>query len=431
MKIVRLQAENIKRLKAVEVTPTGDLVVIGGKNDAGKSSLLDAIEMAMVGEAATPPTPVRKGEKAAKVVLDLGDLVVTRTFTEGGGRKLIVANKEGARFPSPQAMLDRLYGELAFDPLAFERMEQKAQAETLRRLVGLDFDALDGKRADLYDERTLANRDVKALEVKLDSSTKYPDAPAEEVSIAGLSAELAAAEAQRNAIAPLERRVAALEARRVGNRDRLHAIENETTVLQKRLADLVASKEEIDLELQNLADQAAVAAADVADAQAAVPDTAAIRTRLEAAEATNQKVRTNVQYGQASQALEDARAVSKGLTDRIDGIDAQKAEKLAAAAFPVPGLGIDADGVTFDGLPFEQASTSDRIRISLAIGLAANPTLKVLLVRDGSLIGSEKLALLGTMAAEAGAQVWLEMLQDAPDGRTTVFIEDGSVRPNP
>ena len=37
MKIIELQAENVKRLKAVEITPDGTLQVIGGKNAQGKS----------------------------------------------------------------------------------------------------------------------------------------------------------------------------------------------------------------------------------------------------------------------------------------------------------------------------------------------------------------------------------------------------------
>ena len=36
MKIVKLTAENVKRISAVTITPDGNLTVIGGKNGAGK-----------------------------------------------------------------------------------------------------------------------------------------------------------------------------------------------------------------------------------------------------------------------------------------------------------------------------------------------------------------------------------------------------------
>ncbi len=428
MRIVRLQAENIKRLQAVEVTPAGDLVVVGGKNDAGKSSLLDAIEMAMGGEAATPPQPVRRGEKAGKVVLDLGDLVVTRSYTAAGGRKLVVANKEGARFPSPQALLDRLYGELSFDPLAFERMERKAQAETLRRLVGLDMTALDGQRAALYEERTEANRDVKALQVQLEATPLHEGVPAEEVSIAGLAGELAAAEKAQGAANRLDAAVREAQASRGAAAARRTAVEQELLVLRKRIGDLEAALLESDEDLATRDAGIQVAALAASEALAAVPDTAALRGRLAQAEATNVRVRANRQHVAQAQMLAHAVERADGLAARIAALDADRAAALQAATFPVPGLGIDDDGVTLDGLPFEQASTSDRLRVSVAIGLKANPELRVLLVRDGSLLGPDKLQLLAEMAQAAGAQVWLEMLQEAPDGRTSVFIEDGSVK---
>ena len=73
MKIVKLAAENIKKLVAVEITPTGDVIRVTGKNGAGKTSVLDAIWWALGGEREIQSQPVRQGEKTAKVVLDLGE----------------------------------------------------------------------------------------------------------------------------------------------------------------------------------------------------------------------------------------------------------------------------------------------------------------------------------------------------------------------
>jgi energy-coupling factor transporter ATP-binding protein EcfA2 len=428
MKIVKLTVENIKRLSAVEITPTGELVIVGGKNDAGKSSLLDAIEMAIGGESSTPAQPVRRGQKTGRVVLDLGDLVVTRSFTEAGGRKLIVANKDGARFPSPQAMLDRLYGALSFDPLSFEREDSKTQAAILRNLVGLDVSDLDAQRATLYDERTRANRDVRALEVKVDSCQTYPDAPAAEVSIQAISDDLAASERARERVTAAATQRNALISRRGVLVEKLAAVRKDIDRLKQQLALAETSAAQTDVDIQAVDDALSHSTKAHDDAVAAMPDTAASRARLADAERINQQVRTNRQAADASAMLADARAVVKGLTAQIDRIEAEKQTRLAAAAFPVPGLGVNDDGVLVDGLPFDQASTSDRIRISVAIGLAMHPKLRVLLVRDGSLLGSDKLDILATMAADSGAQVWLELMQESPDDRTTVYIEDGAIR---
>ena len=152
MKIIKLKAENVKRLEAVTITPDGNLVVIGGRNAQGKTSVLDSITYALAGALSHPDRPIRDGEDKAKIVCELDDLIVTRTFTPKGG-SLIVSNKEGAKYASPQAMLDELTGKLTFDPLAFSRMPPKEQVNTLKSLVGLDFSELDAKRQALYDER--------------------------------------------------------------------------------------------------------------------------------------------------------------------------------------------------------------------------------------------------------------------------------------
>ena len=47
MKIVKLTAENFKRLEAVEITPDGNTVLISGRNGQGKSSVLDSILAAL------------------------------------------------------------------------------------------------------------------------------------------------------------------------------------------------------------------------------------------------------------------------------------------------------------------------------------------------------------------------------------------------
>lgn len=119
LQIVELRASNVKRLTAVTIRPDehGNLVVLSGRNGAGKSSVLDAIAMALGGREQIPAEPIRRGADRAEVVVDLGELVVRRTFTPSGGGTLVVSNRDGARFQSPQTMLDALVGRLTFDPL--------------------------------------------------------------------------------------------------------------------------------------------------------------------------------------------------------------------------------------------------------------------------------------------------------------------------
>jgi len=411
MKIVRLEAENVKRLRAVEIAPDGSLVVIGGRNGAGKTSVLDAIEMALGGKRAAPPKPVREGEEIARVVCDLGELVVKRTFKPDGRSTLKVETHDGASYKSPQRMLDELVGELSFDPLAFARMQPRERVEMLRALVGVDLEQLDAERRQAYEDRTAVNREAKTLEGQLAGLPEHPDAPEAEVSVAELAEELDAAQAATG------KYNAAQQGVRIAERD---ADEAQAEVDRLR-AELAVAEERLESARQQV-----MRAHAEANAMPAPPDTASIREQMRNAEAINAKVRDNTRRRELLVQLEAMRAESQRLTDAIAAVDERKREAVAAAELPVEGLGFDDAGVTLEGVPFEQASGAEQLRCSVAMGLALNPKLRVLLIRDGSLLDEDSLRLVAEMADEQGAQVWLERV-GAGDGG--VLIEDGEVRP--
>lgn len=428
MRIIRLSAENVKRLVAVDIRPDGNLVIVGGKNGHGKSSCLDAIAYALGGEKLIPGQPVRKGQDKAKVTVELDDLTVTRTFTAAGGGSLVVANKDGARYPSPQAILDRLVGRLSFDPLEFARMDPAHQRDTLRRLAGLDFTEMDRRRLEVYHRRTEVNRQGKLLEHKLAETPSYALLPDAEVSLTAITEELAAATAAHAVVTELQ---ADLEDAHDEHRDTQSRVERAVARIAELEQQLAAAKAD-HARVHALAAEVATRRTELDTrldaARAAVPDLLAIRQRLDDAEATNDKVRANTRRAEVAQAVADNRKESEQLTTEIGAADKQKLDSIAAAKFPIDGLSVTDEGVTFDGFPFDQASGADRLRISTAIGIALNPKLKVLLIRDGSALDSTSLALMATMAADADAQVWLEKVAETKEG-VSVLIEDGTVKP--
>ena len=90
-------------------------------------------------------------------------------------------------------------------------------------------------------------------------------------------------------------------------------------------------------------------------------------------------------------------------------------------------MGVDGDlQVTLDGLPFNQASSAQQLRCSVAMGLAFNPKLRVMVIEDGSLLDEDSLAILSEMADEADAQVWIERVSEGEE--CTVIIEDGIIK---
>lgn len=410
-KIIRLESSNFKRLKAVLIEPDkdGNLVIVAGKNGQGKTSVLDSITAALGGvNAKTTPKPIRDGEERAEIVLETEDLIVTRRFTASGST-LTVKSHDGAVYPKGQAKLDDLLGKLSLDPLAFTQLSDRDQLSTLLGLVDLPFnpDKLAAERKDLFDRRTDANRTTKELTARAAEYVSRPaDLPDEEVSVSALLTEYRAAEAWDQEVKDVKTNVQWWADKNRALAERIAEMQKELDWAKKQESDAVA----------RAADYEAMPSIDVDF----------IQTQIDNAEQINAAVRHHKTGEHVRAGLTLAQQEAESLADGIKEIDAQKATGLAAAKFPIEGLGFDDSGVTYQGVPFKQASGAEQLRVSLAMAIALNPKLRVIRIADGSLLDPDNLALVEEVAKENDFQVWIEMVGDG-DGRG-IIIEDGSVR---
>lgn len=409
--ITELQVENVKRLRAVRITPGGrHLVAITGANGSGKTSVLDAIYWALAGKGAVEAQPIRRGEESATIRLSLGEVVVTRSFTEKGST-LVVEAASGARFPSPQRMLDELLGSLTFDPLAFERMAPKDRLEELRRIAPQhpQIPQWEQEAARAFEERTLVNREVRNLEGKLAGEKPVDlsilDRPAPDLT--GLMNEL-------ETIGKHNAAVDAEAARRAAVLDEIGRAHEEAADLMRR-ADALLTK--------------ATGMQEEFDALDALPDrkdAAEVRARIEEARGLQQMIREAEARRALEAELADRRALAEKLTAVIEDRQKAVAAAVAETAMPVPGLAFGAGDVLFNGLPFDQASAAERLRVSLSIAMAMNPKLRVVRIKDGSLLDERSLELVAEMAAAADYQVWIERVDTS--GAMGVVMEDGEVK---
>jgi DNA repair exonuclease SbcCD ATPase subunit len=406
MKIIQLKAENIKRLIAVEIIPKGNLVQITGKNGNGKTSVLDAIWWCLSGGQNIQAKPIRTGENQASVVLDLGEMVVTRKFKINKDGEttssLTVENKEGVKFSSPQALLDKLLGDLTFDPLGFARMEPKKQFETLRKFVpSVDFDAIDKANKEDYDTRTDVNRQYKACvtaadQIKIDVTT----APTKLVDESAMLKQMEDA-AKTNAD---------IETRRANRKN----MENRIKELQLQAKALLEECDTIQDKLRNAGELPAPV------------DISELSKKITEAQENNKLVGLRAQ--KVSQIDQAARLGQNAemLTKRIEKRNEEKQKAIAAAQLPVKEISFGDGQVLISGVPFNQASDAEQLRVSLAIAMALNPKLQVIRVRDGSLLDDDSMKIVEQMANEKDFQVWIERVDGS--GNVGFVMEAGEVR---
>lgn len=422
LRIVQLTVENVKRVQAVTITPNGNTVIIGGDNKQGKSSTLDSIAYALGGGKLIPEKPIRNGAKHARIEVDLGEFVVERKFTKTGST-LTVTPKDGPKFPSPQAVLDKLIGKLSFDPLAFLDMEPKKQLLTLKELVGINFDDLDKKREQLYEERSLINRDIKNLDGQIEGIPEHADIPDAPVLVDTLLVQIEEAE-QHNAKAT-QLAVAKTDAEREVERCQ-NEIANREKAIEELRQRAISMKEEQAQLTATMSDYAARAASLSGEIGAfESKDTSSLKEAIKNAEETNRKIRDKEAHKTLTKQLRAKNADAMKLTLAIEGIDGEKEARLAEAKFPVQGLSFGEDGVLLNSLPLEQASSREQIETSVGISFATSGGLKIALVRNASLIDEKGLALIAKIAEEQNGQLWLERVSHGSE--CSVIIEDGMV----
>jgi len=408
MKIIKLEVENFKRLKAIEITPEGNTVVISGKNAQGKTSILDAIMAALAGAEVKKTTkkPIRDGESKASVTLDLGDIIVTRNWTSNDKSYLKVENKQGMEFKSPQSMLDDLVGRLTFDPLAFVNMRPTEQVKALLECVdiGIDLAAHDRRREVLYQHRTNVNRDVKRLEGSLATMDK-PDqnTPTREQSASALLKQIEDARV-------LERRKASLHSEMSQLKSDIEEAQKKVAILQGQIEAATKQGKQKKKEYEKIK----------------VPDIKDMEVSLSCLESTNALARKAAEYRDTKLELENTQMESDLLTEKIKALDEAKSSAIAKADMPVNGLSFDKDGLILNGIPLTQISSAEQLKVSVAMGMAVNPKLRVLRITDGSLLDSDNMAVIESLAKDGDFQVWIEKVDDT--GKVGIYIEDGNIK---
>lgn len=408
MKILKLYAENIKRLKAVEITPDGVMQIVSGRNAQGKTSVLDSIWLALQYRKASldNPSPVRHGEDHGVVQLDLGEYVVTRTFNQKEDGEVTTSLKletaNGDIVKKPQQILDGIIGDLSFDPLEFARKNESDQRTILSDLVfkttGINLNEFDAKIKEAFSKRTEVNREKKRLEGIL-TGLKPPDIndPVEKEDFNSVYAQMSIV---RDALSLKEKK-------------------------QKELEFLTETLKKLENQIQEVKNKLFITSNEINNISYTREELNILDTKVSNIAKNNEKVDNYKKYHGILNAIQAQEKEAEKLSAIIELNEIEKDEALEASKLPIQGLKITESGVLFNGVPFKQLSGAQKLKVSLSLAMASNPSLRVIRITDGSLLDSSNLAIIREMAEEKDFQVWIEMVDDTK--KIGVYIEDGTI----
>jgi DNA repair exonuclease SbcCD ATPase subunit len=410
MKIIELKSENVKKIKAIEIKPKDNVVIISGKNGAGKTSILDSIWFALEGGAGLKgtPMPIRKGEKKAEIKLTLDDFIITRKWTDNDKTYLKVTNREGLAYNSPQDLLDGFIGKLTFDPLAFCDMSDKEQRELLLKLAGLDFTEVDNKTEEIKEKRRLQGQKVKLLSGEREEIT-IKDLPDTLINPNILSDKYDEAVNTNNTIKTGEEKLKRNKIMISDNAQRLKE-------LQQRIEDI--ENETIETEKNNKKIEKWLSENEPIN-------TDIIKQEISNAYAINEQIKTRERNKEADIKQKEAQGVYDNYSDELQKLVDGKKDSLQKAKMPINGLSIN-ENITYNDIPYSQLALSESLKVNMAIAMALNKKLRVILVKDASLLDEDNMKIIEEMAGDNDYQVWLEKVDSS--GEVGIYIEEGVIK---
>lgn len=392
--ITEATLSNFQKVSYAKIVPSGNLIVLAGKNGAGKTSTNDGLEAALTGHnGRNIKRPVKDGHGKASIEIQLSDgSTLVRGYTPSG-TTLKGKDAEGNKFG--QKELDARISSLGIDGRKFISMGEKDQLKALLSIVDLPFDpaALDAERKRVFDERANVGRDGKAIgDVTVDDSL-----PLEEPSAVDIIAAIRAGEAANQATDTAE-----------------HSVKHWTD----EVAEL---KESLARAERNLA-----GAQESLKAAPARVDTSELEAKLAGVEEQGAAIRANNAAIQQAKRKASLRDKYTELTAALEAIDKRKADGLAAAEMPIEGLTFDEEGVLFQGVPFSRASGREQLIVSCAMIMATDPEIRVIVIRDGNVLDMEGMQLLQDMAEATNFQIFIEIVaEDAGDHE--FYFADGEL----
>lgn len=402
MKINKLEIENVKRVKAVKIEPTANgLTIIGGKNNQGKTSVLDAIAWALGGDRYRPSQAQREGSVISPnlhIVMNNGLIVERR----GKDSDLKVTDPNGKK--AGQQLLNEFVEQLALDLPKFMEATSRKKAQTLLQIIGVGprLADLERQEKELYNERIYIGRTADQKEKYAKEQPYYPDVPSVPVSASELIRQ--------------QQEILAQNGENQRKRERRHQLEQEYQSVTEQIQALLAKQGQLEADLK-IARETSEGLTD--------RSTAELEENISNIEEINRKVRANLDKDKAEEDAKGYREQYNRLTSRIEEIRSQKTDLLKEADLPLPGLGVEDGELVYNGQKWDNMSGSEQLKVSTAIVRRLNPECGFVLLDKLEQMDLDTLHEFGQWLEQEGLQAIATRVSTG--GECSLIIEDGYV----
>ena len=393
VKINELQIENVKRIKAVKLEPTPNgLTIVGGRNNQGKTSVLDSIAWALGGDRFKPSQANREGsvvQPYLKITLSNG-IIVERA---GKNSSLKVIDSNGNK--GGQQLLNEFIESFALNLPKFLQATANEKANILLQIIGVGDRLVELEHAETekYNERHTIGQIAQQKKKYADEMTFYEGVPSEPISASELIKQ--------------QQEILYTNAQNQKKREHLSELREKKHLLEEELNRVNADLKLAELSVADLVDKS----------------TEELEKNIEQIDKLNIKIRSNLDKKRAEETAHDFQAQYETLTAELEKIRADKKKLLDNANLPLPELSVVNGEITYKGMKWDNMSGSEQLRVATAIIRQLNPECGFVLV--------DKLEQMDTETLQEFSQ-WLESeelqviaTRVGTGDECSIIIEDG------
>ena len=410
IKINKLEIENVKRIKAVKIEPTKDgLTIIGGKNNQGKTSVIDSIAWALGGDRYKPSQAAREGSVIPPnlhIVMSNG-LVVER---KGKNSSLKVTDPNGNK--GGQQLLNEFVEQLALDLPKFMESSGKEKAHTLLQIIGVgdQLAALEKEEKELYNRRLTIGQIADQKKKFADEQTYYPEAPKELVSPSELIRQ--------------QQDILARNGENQKKREQVEAIQQQVSMLREQIDEKEHQLKELKEKFEHVFHDLTIAQTSAKDLQD--ESTAELEESIANIEEINRKVRANMDKDKAEDDAREYKDQYNALTVEITDVRQKQIDLLKSAELPLPELSVKDGELIYKGQQWDNMSGSDRLKVSTAIVRKLNPKCGFVLLDKLEQMDTDTLNEFGHWLEQEGLQAIATRVSTGDE--CSIIIEDGYVK---
>lgn len=353
IKIYSLIANDVFGINSVQLNLDGNSAMIIGPNQAGKTSIINALKITM-GQIKNSD-PKRKGERKGEIIADFGEFKVTRIWKDKGAPRWEVTTTDGAKYGNGQDVFNGFIDEITIQPDLIINKGGTERARLVCKAIGIDMEEFARQKAQVTDERKLINKMMKESESKMDVIGKpNKDVPAQEISISALTKELTELRGKQQARDKVETELSRLDENIERTIRDINELEKQLVAKRKNLTDYEAYRNRALEELEKCENFEYLIET--------------VQGKLANAEKINNQVRARQRYEEAGKEYDKFKSQSEAKTDELKQMDADLREKLNNAGL-VDGLVVEQEDIYLNNIKFTELSKFQQLDLAMQIGM--------------------------------------------------------------